>query len=72
MHIVKGVTMNHSVDDLLIRINLMKSMAEQLAVMKSEILKSSEVDYDKVKADNIIADIKQIALLIAKDSLDKN
>jgi len=59
--------MNHSVEDLIKRINVMHDMA--CALHKA---RNAKPDYDVSACSNLLADIQSMALLIAKDKQDNN
>ena len=54
--------MNHSVEQLIERINVMHDKAMHLHRKRNE-----RPDFDKTICENILADIRGMALLIAKD-----
>jgi|TARA_B110000967_G_scaffold161678_1_gene167902 hypothetical protein len=54
--------MNHTVEDLIKRINVMHDKAMEL-----HRIRNAKPDYDRTQCDNILADIRGIAYLIAKD-----
>jgi len=55
--------MNHSIEQLIERINVMHDKAMQLHRKRNE-----RPDFDKITCQNILADIQSMALLIAKDN----
>jgi|TARA_B110000908_G_scaffold138344_1_gene164429 hypothetical protein len=55
--------MNHSIEDLIHRINLMHDKAMEL-----HRVRNAKPDYDENLCMNIAADIRGIAYLIAKDN----
>ena len=59
--------MQHSIEDLLRRIEVMKDKAIILHRIRNEFSEISYKDYDKAACQNIIDDIQAMALSIAKD-----
>jgi len=59
--------MQHSIEDLLRRLEVMKDKAILLHRVRNEFSEISYKDYDKVACQNIIDDIQAMALSIAKD-----
>lgn len=59
--------MQHTVDDLIIRLQAMLKKAETVKALQEEF---AEVDktYDKVTCEEILKDIQSMALGIAKDT----
>ena len=59
--------MQHSIEDLLRRLEVMKDKAILLHRVRNEFSEISYKDYDKVACQNIIDDIQAMALGIAND-----
>lgn len=59
--------MQHSIEDLLRRLEVMKDKAIILHRVRNEFSEISYKDYDKAACQNIIDDIQAMALSIAKD-----
>jgi hypothetical protein len=59
--------MQHSIEDLLRRLEVMKDKAIFLHRVRNEFSEISYKDYDKVACQNIIDDIQAMALGIAND-----
>jgi hypothetical protein len=59
--------MQHSIEDLLRRLEVMKDKAIMLHRVRNEFSEISYKDYDKAACQNIIDDIQAMALSIAKD-----
>ena len=59
--------MQHSIEDLLRRLEVMKDKAILLHRVRNEFSELSYKDYDKVACQNIIDDIQAMALGIAND-----
>lgn len=59
--------MQHSIEDLLRRLEVMKDKAILLHRVRNEFSEIAYKDYDKVACQNIIDDIQAMALSIAKD-----
>ena len=59
--------MQHSIEDLLRRLEVMKDKAIFLHRVRNEFSEISYKDYDKVACQNIIDDIQAMALSIAND-----
>lgn len=59
--------MQHSIEDLLRRLEVMKDKAIMLHRVRNEFSEISYKDYDKAVCQNIIDDIQAMALSIAKD-----
>ena len=59
--------MQHSIEDLLRRLEVMKDKAILLHRVRNEFSEISYKDYDKAVCQNIIDDIQAMALSIAKD-----
>ncbi len=59
--------MQHSIEDLLRRLEVMKDKAILLHRVRNEFSEISYKDYDKVACQNIIDDIQAMALSIAND-----
>ena len=59
--------MQHSIEDLLRRLEVMKDKAILLHRVRNEFSEISYKDYDKVACQNIIDDIQAMALCIAND-----
>lgn len=54
--------MNHSVEQLIVRINVMHDKAMEL-----HRVRNAKPDYDKTQCAHMLADIRGMAYLIAKD-----
>ena len=59
--------MQHSVEDLIKRINAMKDKAVMVHRLRNEFSEISGKEYDKVTCNQLIDDIQQLALGIAMD-----
>ena len=59
--------MQHSIEDLLRRLEVMKDKAILLHRVRNEFSEISYKDYDKAACQNIIDDIQAMALGIAND-----
>jgi len=59
--------MQHSIEDLLRRLEVMKNKAILLHRVRNEFSELSYKDYDKAACQNIIDDIQAMALSIAND-----
>lgn len=59
--------MQHSIEDLLRRLEVMKDKAILLHRVRNEFSEISYKDYDKAACQNIIDDIQAMALSIAND-----
>jgi hypothetical protein len=59
--------MQHSIEDLLRRLEVMKDKAILLHRVRNEFSEISYKNYDKVACQNIIDDIQAMALSIAND-----
>ena len=59
--------MQHSIEDLLRRLEVMKDKAILLHRVRNEFSEISYKDYDKAACQNIIDDIQALALGIAND-----
>ena len=60
--------MQHSIEDLIQRINAMHDKAVLLHRVRNEFAEISYKEYDKVTCQNLIADIQSIARGIANDT----
>jgi len=59
--------MLHTVEELIRRINLMHDKAIELHRLRNQYSELADQSYDKVRCENILADIQSMAYLIAND-----
>lgn len=59
--------MLHSVEDLIKRLDVMHTKAIELHRVRNQYSELSEKTYDKARAQELLADIQSMALLIAND-----
>lgn len=59
--------MQHSIEDLIKRIDAMKTKAIMVHRIRNEFSEQAEKTYDKATCNELIADIQALALGIAKD-----
>jgi len=59
--------MLHTVEELIRRINLMHDKAIELHRLRNQYSALADQSYDKVRCENILADIQSMAYLIAND-----
>lgn len=59
--------MQHSIEDLITRINAMKDKAIMVHRLRNEFSEQAEKTYDKQTCNELIADIQALALGIAHD-----
>ena len=59
--------MLHTIEELIERLNVMKDKAIELHRVRNQYSELSGKDYDRVKANELLNDIQQMAYLIAND-----
>ena len=59
--------MLHTIEELIERLNVMKDKAIELHRVRNQYSELSGKEYDRVKANELLNDIQQMAYLIAND-----
>lgn len=59
--------MQHSVEQLIVRLKAMHDMAIEVHRLRNQYSELSGMEYDKIKCRELIADIQSLALGIAND-----
>ena len=59
--------MQHSVEQLIVMINVMKDKAIELHRLRNQYSELSGLEYDKIKCKSLVDDIQSMAYLIAND-----